>query len=101
MGRRFKSISSRISPTGKIYKKNVIYPEIPETEYDIYVITSYGDRYDQLAQEYYRDPALWWIIAGANKYNKGSLNITPGIQIRIPGDKSQAIQLFEQVNAKR
>jgi len=101
MGRRFKSISTNISPKGKVYKKNVIYPEIPESEFDVYVITSYGDRYDILAQEYYNDSDLWWIIASANTYNKGSLNITPGIQLRIPADKSQAIELFEQVNANR
>jgi len=101
MGRRFKTISSRISPKGKIYKKNVIYPEIPESINDVYVISSYGDRYDILAQEFYKDAALWWIIASANTYDRGSLNITPGIQLRIPGDKSQAIQLFEQVNANR
>lgn len=101
MGRRFKTILSAISPKGKIYKRNVIYPQIPESTDDIYVITSYGDRYDILAQEFYSDSSLWWIIASANNHNKGSLNITPGVQLRIPGDKSQAIQLFEQVNATR
>ena len=101
MGRRFKTIPSNISPKGKIYKRNVIYPQIPESIDDIYVITTYGDRYDILAQEFYNDSSLWWIIASANNYNKGSLNITPGVQLRIPGDKSQAILLYEQVNATR
>jgi len=101
MGRRFKTIPTRISSKGKVYKRNVIYPEIPESELDIYVITSYGDRYDILAQEYYKDSDLWWIIASANNYNRGSLNITPGVQLRIPADKAQAIQLYEQVNANR
>lgn len=101
MGRRFKTISSRISPKGKVYKTNVIYPEIPESIDDIYVITSYGDRYDILAQEFYNDSSLWWIIASANNYNRGSLNITPGVQLRIPNNKSEVIQLFEQVNATR
>ena len=101
MGKRFKTILSTISPNGKTYKRNVIYPEIPESINDIYVISSYGDRYDILAQEFYKDSSLWWIIASANNYNKGSLNITPGVQLRIPGDKSQAIERFEQVNATR
>ena len=35
------------------------YPEIPFSENDIYVITTDGDRFDLLAQEYYNDSTLW------------------------------------------
>ena len=34
---------------GTQYYKRVIYPEIPRSNQDIYVITTEGDRYDILA----------------------------------------------------
>jgi len=101
MGRRFKKIQNNKTSTGTVYKRNVIYPEIPLDENDVYVLTQYGDRYDTLAQEFYQNSELWWIISSANNYQKGSLNITPGVQLRIPADKSTAISLFEEVNKTR
>ena len=101
MGRRFKKIPNTKTTTGKVYKRNVIYPEIPLNENDLYVITQYGDRYDTLAQEFYQDSELWWIISSANNYQKGSLNVTPGVQLRIPADKSSVISAFEEVNKTR
>lgn len=101
MGRRFKKIPDSKTARGTVYKRNVIYPEIPLSENDIYVISQYGDRYDTLALEFYQDPELWWIISSANNYQKGSLNVTPGVQLRIPADKSTAIESFEEVNRNR
>lgn len=101
MGRRFKKIPTTKTARGTVYKRNVIYPEIPLSENDIYVISQYGDRYDTLALEFYQDSELWWIISSANNFQKGSLNITPGVQLRIPADKTSAIQLFEEVNKTR
>jgi len=101
MGRRFKKIPTTKTTRGTVYKRNVIYPEITLSEDDIYVISQYGDRYDTLALEFYQDSELWWIISSANNYQKGSLNVTPGVQLRIPADKTSAIQLFEEVNKTR
>jgi nucleoid-associated protein YgaU len=36
-----------------------------------------GDRLDRLAQEYYGDPRLWWVIAQANPLSQSS-SIGPG-----------------------
>lgn len=101
MGRRFKKIPNSKTSRGTVYKRNVIYPDIPLNENDIYVLSQYGDRYDSLALEFYQDPELWWIISSANNYQKGSLNITPGVQLRIPADKSSAIESFEEINRNR
>jgi len=101
MGRRFKKIANSKTSIGTLYKRNVIYPEIPLDENDVYVLSQYGDRYDTLAQEFYKDSELWWIISSANNYQKGSLNVTPGVQLRIPADKAAAISLFNEVNKTR
>jgi len=101
MPNRYKNINTLKSPNGKQYRSTTIYPEVPLNENDTYVISVYGDRYDILAQEFYSDSNLWWIIASANNYYKGSLNITPGIQLRIPANKDRVLENFENVNKGR
>jgi hypothetical protein len=98
---RYKNIQVFKTDTGKRYLENIIYPHIPETENDVYMIATAGDRYDTLASQYYKDSTLWWVIASANNSMNGSLIPTPGTQLRIPADKSLAIKLYNQVNSTR
>ena len=98
---RYNQINSKVTESGKRYKTNAIYPPIPETVNDIYVIATAGDRYDILASQYYKDSSLWWIIASANNSFNGSLIPLAGTQLRIPADKNLALRLFEQLNSTR
>lgn len=98
---RYKNISTATSDTGKVYRTNPIYPAIPPSAEDFYIVSSVGDRYDTLALKFYGDSRLWWIIASANSFTKASLVLTPGVQIRIPARKEEAIQLFNDTNANR
>lgn len=76
------------------------YPEIPFSENDIYVITTAGDRFDLLAQKYYGDSSLWWIISTANRVLKQNSLVPPaGIQIRIPVNPVATVTQFNQVNS--
>ena len=77
---------------GKRYYATRRYPEIPRSNNDIYVITTIGDRYDLLANQYYKDPSLWWVISSANPEYIGSLNPPLGVQLRIPANISIATQ---------
>lgn len=98
---RFKSIRMQISSEGKPYYINPIYPDIPVTEDDMYVITADQDRYDLLALRFYRDSSLWWVIACANNYKKDGLLVDPGVQLRIPANGVQVKALFEEINKNR
>lgn len=60
------------------------YPYPEKRDDDIWVITQIGDRLDLLANQFYQDVSLWWIIAIANNLGTGSLVLEPGIQLRIP-----------------
>jgi len=72
------------------------YPVPPLSSEDIYVITQEGDRYDQLAFQYYGDPSLWWVISSSNPGLKQNSYFPPvGIQIRIPQN------LVEVLNQQR
>ena len=105
---RYKNIP-KTKINGKVVYKTSRYPEIPLAENDLYVITVQGDRYDTLAQQYYNDSSLWWIISIANTGNAGygtltglpqnSLVIPSGIQIRIPEDPISILETFIQINS--
>lgn len=98
---RYELIKEYRTADGVRYKRNPIYPDIPEHEDDFYVITTGGDRYDTLALQYYKDASLWWVIASANTHSRFNLIPTPGVQLRIPHDKDSIILLFEKVNRER
>jgi hypothetical protein len=84
---------------GRRYYKGKIYPDIPYLATDNYVITTIGDRLDILADNYYKDPELWWIISVANNnITKGSIFPIPGTQLRIPVDIDYVLQLFNELN---
>ena len=92
-------------PQTKIDKKLVYvtsrYPEVPVTSDDVYVYTVQGDRFDVLAQQYYKDSSLWWIISIANtdKLPQNSLVIPEGLQIRIPAFYAGIINAFNRINS--
>jgi hypothetical protein len=84
---------------GKRYYKGKIYPDVPYLATDNYVITTIGDRLDILANDYYKDPELWWIISVVNNnITKGSIFPVPGTQLRIPIDVNYVLQLFNELN---
>lgn len=98
---RYKNKEIIRSAKGKEYRSNSVYPEISKTEDDIYIISDITDRYDVLANKYYGDASLWWIIASQDIYFNGSLNLKPGEQIRIPANSKEIVELFEKENRKR
>ena len=101
MGIRYNSIEELKTEDGKRYSKNAIYPEIPISEDDTYIITAGGDRYDTLALQFYKDSKLWWVIAAANNSKKDSLAVEPGIQLRIPANPSAAVSEYNRLNEIR
>lgn len=98
---RYKDIGQMYSSKGTAHKRNPIYPTLPLHEEDIYIVTSIGDRYDTLASQFYKDSSLWWVIASANNFEKASLIVQPGVQLRIPGNKTEAVRLYNEVNTIR
>ena len=98
---RYRNIRTLRNAQGIEYYRGTKYPEIPLSENDIYVLTDFGDRLDLLANQFYGDVTLYWIIAAANPntIGFGSLNTTPGLQLRIPVDISGIIDSYNKLNA--
>tara|TARA_R110002153_G_scaffold233778_1_gene387201 strand:+ start:1653 stop:1979 length:327 start_codon:yes stop_codon:yes gene_type:complete len=97
---KLRNINPIAGPLGTRYYRNVRYPEVPDNPNDIWVITEWGDRLDLLANQFYQDFTLYWIIAIANPnyINFGSIYLNEGIQIRIPVDVSGIIGEYETIN---
>ena len=84
-----KQIRSNIT-SGKVIYQTVRYPEIPLSSDDIYVYTTQGDRFDILANQYYKDSSLWWVISIANT---DKLNQMVQLNTNIQNVTQQIIQL--------
>jgi|TARA_R110000851_G_scaffold200315_4_gene351525 hypothetical protein len=68
----------------RMRNKSSLPPKINRSSMDVYIIARDGDRLDNLAYEYYNDVSHWWVLAHANALGKGTMNVPPGIRLRIP-----------------
>lgn len=93
--------STDVETFGTQYYVNNIYPDVPVSDTDLYVITVLGDRLDLLAQDIYGDSSLWWILASANNLPGDSLVPPIGEQLRIPSDIQSIINNYDSVNKIR
>lgn len=102
MNYRYQNIPvKKNSQRGSEFYSNNIYPDIPLSNDDNYVIAVLGDRLDLLAQDFYGDTSFWWIIASANALPGDSLYVEPGMQLRIPIDVAAIINNYKIVNSTR
>jgi len=99
MANRYQNIPIKRTAEGKQYISTTLYPSIPFSIDDIYVITGEGDRYDLLANQYYKDSTYWWIISIANPLiPKDSLYIPVGTQLRIPANIQSILAEYLRLN---
>jgi hypothetical protein len=96
---RYTNIQTKQSTNGKTLRSTTKYPEIPLSFDDIYVYTTVGDRFDTLAQAYYGNASLWWVISIANPQLKQNSYYPPvGTQLRIPTNIGQITSLYNELN---
>ena len=72
--------------------KNPTQKELDKIPFDVYY-WSVGDRYFKLAQKYYNDQSLWYLIALFNK-KPTEAQIKAGDEIRIPTDVRLALEII-------
>jgi nucleoid-associated protein YgaU len=78
--------------------ESTIYPKIKPNNNDLYIISEQGDRLDLLANKYYGDTTLWWVIATANNINDATFYVEAGIQLRIPSDTNTILNDLQKIN---
>lgn len=93
---RYDNVNSKKLDTGKTVLEMKIFPTIPKRDDDIYIITQETDRLDTLANQFYNDPSMWWVISHANSLNSADIGVEPGIQLRIPKNIYTVTELFNK-----
>ena len=95
-----RNTNENVGTLGTVYYRNAKYPEIPLSENDIYVLTDFGDRLDLLANQFYDNVTLYWIIAAANpnEVSFGSLFVDEGTQLRIPINIGSIVDSYIELN---
>jgi len=97
---RYRNIKTLKNTQGIEYYRGTKYPEIPLSENDIYVITVTGDRLDIIANRYYGDSTLYWIISAANPSQSfSSMYLIEGSQLRIPNNISNVLAAYNALNS--
>lgn len=86
--RGVKKVSQYISPRFKSFTREQ-YNSIPYVRH----YWTNGDRYWKLANKYYNDPTLWWIIARWN-FAPTESHLEEGQEIRIPTDLQRTLELI-------
>tara|TARA_A100001201_G_scaffold98867_1_gene85134 strand:+ start:464 stop:763 length:300 start_codon:yes stop_codon:yes gene_type:complete len=88
---RYKNVKIISKKGGKRAQSSYIMKNVPELDGDTYVETTIADRLDLLANQFYGDPKLWWVIANANNIGKGTLFIEEGAVLRIPANPKNVV----------
>ena len=96
--KRYATTRQKIDKSGIRVYSTTYYPEIRISDGDSFIYPIEGERLDNLANKYYGDTTLWWIIAKANGL-KGKPALSSDEIIRIPGNISSIIEKFQNLNS--
>ena len=97
---RYRDISTIQDANGRRKKASIIYPIPPQSSTDTYIRTTTIERIDLLANKFYGDLTLWWVIAAANGLGKGTYVVPQNTRLRIP-DKTNMQQVINNTNSSR
>ena len=98
MSRYSNTSTIKNTDTSKTYMNSTIYPKIKASDDDLYVISTSADRLDLLADKYYGNPSMWWIIAVANNINDADFFVEAGKQLRIPSNVQKIMNDLQTIN---
>jgi|TARA_R100000234_G_C4969745_1_gene165633 hypothetical protein len=97
MANRYNTSKILRDENGTRYLNRVEYPSIPIRDNDVFIRGVFGETFMNIANRFYQDKDLWWIIARAN--NQGdSIYTVPGKEYRIPQNITLILQELEQLN---
>ena len=94
---RYRNTKVKKSKEGVRVYSTTFYPSIPISDSDTFILAKEGSRLDSLANEYYGDTKLWWVLAKSNGI-RGKIALKAGELIRIPGNITKIIDDFEAIN---
>ena len=96
---RYDTAKVKKDKNGTRYYKPTVVPNVPIKDSDIFVYPVYGDRFETIAQRYYNDSTLWWIIAKANELSRGEISADPLKKLRIPTEIDDILESVQKSNS--
>jgi len=96
MASRYQNNETKKLNDGREVFKSKIYPKIPKSDSDIYIVTQGGDRLDSIAYQFYENSSLWWIIASANNIHDAPFALPEGTELRVPMNYVSITQNFNK-----
>tara|TARA_B100001094_G_C17687977_1_gene556681 strand:+ start:44 stop:340 length:297 start_codon:yes stop_codon:yes gene_type:complete len=93
--------TKKITRDGVRAYSTTFYPKIPLQDSDKFIAVTRGQRLDTLADQYYGDTTLWWIISKANNLTGAEIQLDPSKTYRIPTNLKPILSEFNDLNRKR
>lgn len=81
---RYTTAKTLRDTSEKRYLSTAIIPPMPVASNDTYIVVTSPERLDKLANTFYGDASLWWVIAAANGLGKGTIIVPADSRLRIP-----------------
>ena len=83
----------------KRFRSITRYPVITPKNSDKVYYSKEGDRWETIANKFYGDSTLWWIIARANpEIYSGGFTCPIGSKLTIPTDIGNIVSELERIN---
>lgn len=88
-----------INNSGKRIYNQIYFPEISDSEQDVYIITGESDRLDLIAYDFWGDYNLWWVLIIVNPIlDSSSIYPESGMQLKIPQNVNQILNKYNDIN---
>lgn len=91
---RYNNLSVEFKNTKGLVYNSILLPYIEPVDSDILIITEEDDRLDLLANQFFGDASLWWVIATYNNLTDIDTKLEPGLQLRIPNTAASVTRKF-------
>lgn len=91
---RYDNLSVEYKNTKGLVYNSILLPYVTQSDSDILIITEADDRLDLLANQFFGDASLWWVIATYNNLTNIDIKLEPGLQLRIPNNPAIVTQII-------
>jgi nucleoid-associated protein YgaU len=91
---RYDNLSVEYKNTKGLVYNSILLPYVKQSDSDILIITEEDDRLDLLANQFYGDSQLWWVIATYNNLTDIDIKLEPGLQLRIPNNPAIVTEII-------
>mgnify|MGYP003126846229 FL=1 len=95
---RYKDTPQRQNQQGNRVYGTTFYPKIPIRDSDKFQFFPRGTRFDKIANDFYGDASLWWIITLSNGVTNADIQVDPIKEYRIPTEIEPILSDFKQLN---